>query len=314
MKEYSSRTLSGWFAMNAHKIVFQKAFELSECDDAWEVESVSAGPREELVITAVTRVDPALRANPDRLIQAFYQQRRRYLVLPGRGEKSQSVVAPERLFLHIQPFGPEAVLLVEGRCRSGDNNAKITTKSGEVLSTFHAGDGINDVRVTPENKIWVSYFDEGVFGSTVAQAGLARFSSEGKLEFNFNESALKNGIPDIADCYALNVCNGEVFLYYYTDFPLVRIKNDRAEIVCQVPVAGSRAFAFFGDYALFSGSYEKRETLFLLHLSEGNVNEIEPFDENGKRLEIRSASGKGSRLYLVDSRSVYSADLSRVPR
>jgi hypothetical protein len=215
--------------MNMRKIVFQKEFELTEWGDTWEIESVSAGPREDIVITAVNRVNPALQANPDQLIQAFYQQHRRYFIVPGRGEKLQSVVASERLFLHIQRFGPESVLLVDGRCRRGDNNAEITTKSGEVLSTFHVGDGINDVRVTPDNKIWVSYFDEGIFGRTVGQAGLARFSSEGKLEFNFNEYARKNGIPDIADCYALNVRDGEVYAYYYTDFPLVRIKDDRVE-------------------------------------------------------------------------------------
>jgi hypothetical protein len=232
--------------MNTRTIVFHKQFELTEWGATWEVESVSAGPREEIVVTAVTRTDPASRANP---VQAFYQQRRRYLVLPGPSEKPQSVTASEHLFLHVQPFGPEAFLVVDGRCRAGDKNAEITNKSGEVLTAFHVGDGIKDIRVTPDNKIWVSYFDEGVFGSTLGQAGLARFSSEGKLEFDFNEFALKEGIPDIADCYALNVCDAEVFAYYYTDFPLARIKDDRVEIVCQVPVGGCSAFALFGDYA-----------------------------------------------------------------
>lgn len=125
--------------MNTSKIVFQRQFELTEWDDAWEIESVSVGPREQIVITAVTRIDPALRANFDQLIQAFNQQRRRYLVLASHGEKSQSVTAPERLFLHVQPFGPEATLLVDGRCRPGDNNAEIATKSGEVLSTSEMG-------------------------------------------------------------------------------------------------------------------------------------------------------------------------------
>ncbi len=105
-----------------------------------------------------------------------------------------------------------------------------------------------------------------------------------------------------------------MYAYYYTDFPLVRIKNDHAEVVCQVPVAGSSAFALSGGYALFSGSYKKREALFFLHVKEGNVTEVEPTDENGKAMEIRNGSGKGSILYLLDSRSVYAVDLSQVPR
>jgi len=135
--------------MNTSKTVFQRQFELTEWDDAWEIESVSVGPREQIVITAVTRIDPALRANPDQLIQAFNQQRRRYLVLASHGEKSQSVTAPERLFLHVQPFGPEATLLVDGRCRPGDNNAEIATKSGEVLSTSTSEMGLTTSVLLP---------------------------------------------------------------------------------------------------------------------------------------------------------------------
>ena len=45
--------------MNTSKTVFQRQFELTEWDDAWEIESVSVGPREQIVITAVTRIDPA---------------------------------------------------------------------------------------------------------------------------------------------------------------------------------------------------------------------------------------------------------------
>ena len=65
---------------------------------------------------------------------------------------------------------------------------------------------------------------------------------------------------------------------------------------------------------IISGSYKKREALFLLHSKEENVTEVEPTDENGKRLEIHNGSGKGSNLYLVDSRTVDSVDLSQVPR
>src|SRR5260370_22713834 len=138
--------------MNTSKIVFQRQFELTEWDDAWEIESVSVGPREQIVITAVTRIDPALRANPDQLIQAFNQQRRRYLVLASHGEKSQSVYRPRTpisprsaIWARDYPIGGRSVPPWRQQCR--DRN-----QVGRSTFPVHVGAGGNHAPPTPSNK------------------------------------------------------------------------------------------------------------------------------------------------------------------
>ena len=46
-----------------------------------------------------------------------------------------------------------------------DLNAKVFDRSGNQIREFLLGDGIQNVYVTKGNKIWTSYFDEGVYGN-----------------------------------------------------------------------------------------------------------------------------------------------------
>ena len=59
-----------------------------------------------------------------------------------------------------------------GCCRSRyfddgafDRNAKVFTVDGVLKRDFLLGDGIKDVQATTDGRIWVCYFDEGIFGS-----------------------------------------------------------------------------------------------------------------------------------------------------
>jgi hypothetical protein len=60
---------------------------------------------------------------------------------------------------HVQPVG-EGWLL--GQARGG--RADVYDKDGQPQRTLNLGDAINDAQTTPNGKIWVSYFDEGVYG------------------------------------------------------------------------------------------------------------------------------------------------------
>ena len=72
-------------------------------------------------------------------------------------------------FPSVQPLPNGEVLLVGARChyRKGDpeQNAIVCSPEGEIVRSFVLGDGINDVQTTSDGMIWVSYFDEGVFGN-----------------------------------------------------------------------------------------------------------------------------------------------------
>jgi hypothetical protein len=200
----------------------------------------------------------------------------------------------------VQPLGEEKWLLVRGRADGdGDRNAHVHDIKGRHVRSFPAEDGIQDVQVTRGGDIWVSYFDEGLFGGTrLGHAGLARLDESGNCSFEFNSTAV--GVPDIVDCYALNVASDhDVLLYYYTDFPLVRLLDGKVDRVwSKVPVKGSSAFAVRADMVLFVGGYEKHNELVLARFGDRRGTTLAVTDDGGRPLGRFSAFGRRDRLFL----------------
>ncbi len=201
----------------------------------------------------------------------------------------------------IQPLGEDEWLLVRGRAEDeGDRNAHLYDASGRHLRSFHAGDGIQDVQATADGRVWVSYFDEGVFsGMGLGGSGLVRLDDCGRCTFRF--PGTHGGMPpDIVDCYAMNVASdSETWLYYYTDFPLVRLVDGKVEEVWpEVPVEGSPAFAVRTGMALFAGGYDDRDSLILLRPGDKRGTRLAVTDEDGRPLGGFSAFGRRDRLFL----------------
>ncbi len=144
---------------------------------------------------------------------------------------------------HVQRF-EEGWLLGERR----GGKTTIYDKRGAVRSTLDLGDASEDLQTTQDGQIWVSYFDEGVFGGGIGRQGLVCFDSAGQPVFKYAEFAEQNALPMICDCYAMNVDHtGAVWINYYTDFPLVRLSSFRLEQVWnQFGVLG-KTFAVRGD-------------------------------------------------------------------
>jgi hypothetical protein len=151
-----------------------------------------------------------------------------------------------------------------------------------------------------------------VFGNTdLGRAGLAYLDPSGRVSVRFNDLAVGGTVPDIADCYALNVGPGrEVWLYYYTEFPLVQLADGAVAAVHRRPgVTGAHAVAVSGRHALFAGGYNHPSRLTLADLTTGRVREVRPTAPTGRRLDRLSAFGRGSRLYLVADTRVYFIDV-----
>ena len=74
----------------------------------------------------------------------------------------------------VQPLGDDEWLLIRGRSESGkDRNAHVYDRGGRLRRSFPAGDGIQEVQTTQDSKIWISFFDEGVFSNVeLGQTGL----------------------------------------------------------------------------------------------------------------------------------------------
>jgi hypothetical protein len=216
-------------------------------------------------------------------------------------------------FNAVQPLGREQWLLVRGRADGeADRNATIFDMEGHPRHSFYGGDGIEDVQATEHEKIWFSYFDEGVFGdSSFGKAGLVCLDRQGKALYEYNNAGCVEGLPYIADCYAFNACSDkEVWLCYYTDFPLVRLVDFHSDALWrEIPVRGSHSFAVGNDQVLFCGSYEKRDSLFLLNLEGMSVQEITILDKSGQSLKDFRGIGRRSVLHISTADALYRLDV-----
>lgn len=216
---------------------------------------------------------------------------------------------------HVQPLGKDQWLAVRARSAGdGDPNAHMFNANGRLVRSFPAGDGIQDVQTDEAGKIWVSYFDEGVFGDCkLSRSGLVCLDGHGRCVFDFFDVP-HECVRSMADCYALNVCSSrEVWLCYYTDFPLVQLLDHKVGGVWRsFPVAGSPAFAVLGQRTLFSGGYKKRESLFDVDLKTLRPRELVPVDHNGSRIRKFWAFGRRSSLFLGTEESLYVVDLAEL--
>jgi hypothetical protein len=279
--------------------------------------TVSAGPDLEPIILSLGqapdyRTSTAHGSFPKR--RAASPNRFRVHYLAGTEWLTLDLSATTENYHTVQPLPDGRWLLVCGRSGgANDRNARIHEATGGPGLSFHAGDGIADVQTTEKGRIWVSYFDEGVFGNTpLGQSGLVRLEPNGRPSFRLGD------LPDavlrsMADCYALNVCSDqETWLYFYTDFPLVRLVDGRVAGHWRVPVAGAHGFAVAGDRVLFGGSHNRKDSLFLGQLGGRAFEELTPVDERGKPLRRFRAFGRHHFLYLATEEALRAVDLNNL--
>ena len=296
------------------QVISRHQLAIDDLTSGWPLVSLSVGPESALIALCVEQPDyqiergaavfPKLQADrPNRFRVSHHLYGAPYVVdLPHTREN----------YHHAQPLGRHELLLVRARAESdSDPNAHVYGRDGELRESFHAGDGIEDVQTTRDGRIWISYFDEGVYGSfELGQHGMVCFDRSGIPLLKYDQIPGPSG--DISDCYAMNVASDrEVWLYYYTDFPLVRLLDGRFDREWKgLPVQGSQAFAVDGERALFAGSYEHRDRLFLVSLDAMRVEELEPVDGEGERVVFVRAFGRGLHLYLATEQALFAVELS----
>ncbi|MFO0811313.1 MAG: hypothetical protein U0746_22005 [Gemmataceae bacterium] len=248
-------------------------------------------------------------------------QRYRVIGLSGPQPVLDVAIDDERFNIHdVQPL-PDELLLVCARSYfrgpdDFDKNGRVYSRDGAFAREILLGDGIQTVQTTPKGVIWTSYFDEGVFGNygwqnPVGASGLVAWDAAGDKLSEFQPAA---GLDSICDCYALNVASeDDVWCYYYTEFPLVRLHRGKVHSVWRMPLDGSHAFAVSGGHALFRGGYDARDTCHLFALGPNGkakrMAKIALRDENGDTLAATWAVGRADAMYLVSNDSVYRVDV-----
>jgi hypothetical protein len=209
---------------------------------------------------------------------------------------------------HVQPI--EGGWLLGGR-RSA---AGLYSHSGKRLGELDLGDASEDLQTTIGGTIWVSYFDEGVFGGTIAGHGLVAFNLDGKPLFRFADVAEQSGLPFIADCYAMNVepISGEVWINYYTEFPLVQVAGGGVKQTFKEFGSLGNDFSICDDGVLYAKNGE------LVWRGFGSVTDthaIDARDEDGAKLMPISDPhvgfiGRGGKMLLNTGKAIYSSSCS----
>ncbi|PGS49093.1 hypothetical protein [Bacillus sp. AFS041924] len=209
-------------------------------------------------------------------------------------------------YTYAQPMDDNWLLVSSRTDYEDELNATIYDIYGNFLEKFSLDDAIEDVQTTKNSNIWVSYFDENT------NSGLSCFNNKGQLSFEFSEYVRQtnNQLPYIEDCYALNVISEEtIYIYYYSDFPLVKLTKNSFEIIKNIPIKGSSAFAIHKDYALFDNGYNQKGKMHLFSMTNKTLISFYLLDKNGKVLNYNYAVGRGSKLYFKKDKDVYLLNL-----
>jgi hypothetical protein len=277
-----------------------RSLDVPALPSGWEVAAMGIGPQFEVLILAADAPFETRRE------VGRVSRYRVYRLAQESTEESLELTAPARAaYMFVQPMGEDVLLVASTAYEGLERNAHLWSWDGHLVASLSLGDGIEDVQVTASSEIWVSYFDEGVF-SDRGEPGLACFDKGGERIFAYTDLDNRDGVPPIDDCYALNVVSSnEVWLYYYSAFPLVRLVDKRvAGIWPRAPGLGAHAFAVGERSVLFAGDYGDR-TAITRYFPESGRSEMAHAIGDGLRLDFTRAIGRANRLYLVANSAIW---------
>jgi hypothetical protein len=186
--------------------------------------------------------------------------RMRIEVFAGR-ERIDSIEFPcETLSAKFDRLPDGRWVVASARCW-GETNARILAPDGSLLSRLYLGDGIADLQCDRMGGIWVSYFDEGIFGASASDPeeppgayGINRFRPDGTISWSPNPGF----DSPVDDCYAMTVAHDGVWLYYYGDFPIVHVPFDGVLRQWRNDaIRGASLLAADGKLAVLLGGYEE---------------------------------------------------------
>lgn len=218
-------------------------------------------------------------------------------------------------FHFLQPLN-EDFLLVGARCSYGESgpeqNALLLRRDGTIRSRFCLGDGILACVTKADGTIITSYFDEGIFGNygwgaehngryvpSLGECGLAAWTTRGEMLW-------KNTKYPIDDCYAIHLDDTErLWFYYYVEFRLVRT-DFQEDLVLDVPIQGSSAFAVddTGETFLFQGGYDQQKKLYFLSRQGNrltNQRKAIPTAPDGRAIEVQWYSLLRRRMLFLET-------------
>ncbi|WP_144420399.1 MULTISPECIES: hypothetical protein [Micromonospora] len=185
----------------------------------------------------------------------------------------------------VQPLPGDRILLVRAR-NHGGVNAEVWTCDGHRERHGDLGDAIAHVLTTPAGAIWAGYFDEAMAGSGPQTHGLARFTAALEPDWLYPQ---RPAMPEIFDCYALNLAEETAWTCAYTPFHLVSVTADTPTDHGRAPYRGAHALLTNGVTGAFLSGYGPEYDL------------VTPFQTEAATV---TAAGEQIRLVLPDGMEI----------
>ncbi|MGW7082667.1 hypothetical protein ACWGH2_04085 [Streptomyces sp. NPDC054871] len=198
---------------------------------------------------------------------------------------------------------PDAGFVVaDSRSRKSEQHVQIFDALGRESWAFRVGDAIEHLLADRAGRLWVGYFDEGVFGDDeLSHPGLRCWNANGEPLWTYEAS---KGTSEIYDCYALNVTDEAVWVCAYGDFSLLEVRPGRAVRQRANDLAGAHALAVHKGQATFFGGYgDEHDRLVDAELRH---EEVRPYASgrlvgpDGDPLGQRRTVSRGPRIYVQE--------------
>jgi len=230
-------------------------------------------------------------------------------------------------FPKVQLLPDRETLVVGPRCKrfkdgTSELNGTVYDSQGNLKRSFVLGDGIEDVQADRKGNIWVSYFDEGVFGNFGWGGDAVPFGASGLTYFDLNGKRLwdfqaPSGFDSICDCYALNVAKDSVWAHYYSDFPIVRIDASYRVRGWRPDSGGARALAVHDRRVLlfgnFSGHPASCKLLELRGDSAESIARVRLMLPEAVDLSGATVVGRDNEIHVVSGNDWYSFSMWALP-
>lgn len=210
-------------------------------------------------------------------------------------------------------------LLASARCQytselNIEKNVSIINNQGEIINRFVAGDGIQDIKIFEDN-IWISYFDEGVYGNygwdiPHGRNGLVCLDFNGNHVYQYEPVANHEHIDD---CYSMTLdVEGNPWFYYYSEFCLCH-KGPEGLVYYNPNVSGSSNLLVSDTYIMMDRGYNKKSEYVLYDKS--NLKQKSSFtftSENRPIIERGFKYFNNSLGVAIENSKIYVFDLSTI--
>lgn len=200
-------------------------------------------------------------------------------------------------------------ILISNLYTSKAPNVYVYSKTGDVISSFYAGNGIMDCKVTALGETWICYDDEEIFEEgSMGKNGIVCYSQEGEIIFdNFNTYVEAGLVPPIDHCYAVALTNDDIWIAYYsTDLIIVKLcANKDVSKAITLELSPINAIGIGVENGLIVGNQE----LIRFNLFSKKQQKIKPYHVNEGYLDLERIFIHNNMIFGVKKHHLYCAEI-----